>query len=67
MTSELKLIVERDGPVTIITINRPSVRNALDNETATALGQAFRNFESDESQCVAVLTGAGGHFCAALI
>lgn len=64
MTSEPKLIVENDGPVTIITINRPSVCNALDNETAAALGKAFRDFESAESQCVAVLKGAGGHFCA---
>lgn len=64
MSSSGKLLVETDGPVTIITINRPEVRNALDNETALALTQALRVFDADTGQAVAVLTGAGGHFCA---
>ena len=59
-----KLRVEIDGPVMIITINRPAVRNALDNETASALTQAFRTFDTSPDLMVAVLTGAGGHFCA---
>jgi enoyl-CoA hydratase len=59
-----KLLVENDGPVTVITINRPNVRNALDNETAAALTKALRDFDHAEDQAVAVLTGAGGHFCA---
>ena len=64
MADDPKLLVEKDGPVTIITINRPDVRNALDNETAAALANALRDFDRAEKQCVAVLTGAGGHFCA---
>ena len=56
--------VERDGPVTIVTIDRPEVRNAVDGPTAEALADAFRAFESDEGADVAVLTGAGGTFCA---
>lgn len=64
MTDDTKLLIENDGPVTIITINRPAVRNALDNETAAALAKALRDFDQAESQAVAVLTGAGGHFCA---
>ncbi|MEH2587819.1 crotonase/enoyl-CoA hydratase family protein [Bradyrhizobium sp. AZCC 1721] len=64
MVDTRKLLVETDGPVTIITINRPEVRNALDNETAAALTQALRAFDAAENQAVAVLTGAGGHFCA---
>jgi enoyl-CoA hydratase len=59
-----KLTVETDGAVTIITINRPEVRNALDNETVALLTRALRSFDGDPGQSVAVLTGAGGHFCA---
>lgn len=64
MNSEPKLIVENDGPVTVITINRPAVRNALDNETAGLLATALRSFDRADDRSVAVLTGAGGHFCA---
>lgn len=59
-----KVLVEKDGPITIITINRPHVRNALDNETASALTVAFRAFDADPDARVAILTGAGGTFCA---
>lgn len=52
------------GPVTTITIDRPEVRNAVDGPTAAALADAFRAFDADETQAVAVLTGAGGTFCA---
>ena len=58
------LLVERDGPVTTIIINRPRAKNALDNETAHALADALRAFDADEAARVAVLTGAGGAFCA---
>ncbi len=56
--------VEQDGPVTIVTIDRPEARNAVNPVTAVALRDAFDAFEADESASVAVLTGAGGHFCA---
>ncbi|HYD12073.1 MAG TPA: crotonase/enoyl-CoA hydratase family protein [Allosphingosinicella sp.] len=56
--------VERDGAVVTIVIDRPEARNAVDPATAEALRQAFDVFEADESARVAVLTGAGGHFCA---
>lgn len=52
-----------DGPVTVITIDRPDVRNAVDGPTARALADAFRAFDADASQPVAVLTGANGTFC----
>src|ERR1700737_4000271 len=55
---------EHDGPVTIVTIDRPEVRNAVDRRTATQLAEAFRTFDADDAQSVAVLTGAGGTFCA---
>jgi enoyl-CoA hydratase len=56
--------IEQEGPVTVITIVRPEVRNAVDRPTADALAEAFRDFEADDDASVAVLTGAGGHFCA---
>jgi len=59
-----KVLIERNGPVTTVVINRPEVRNAVDNETAEGLAEAFRAFEADAAQKVAVLWGAGGAFCA---
>ena len=56
--------VERDGPVVVVTIDRPEVRNAVDRIAADALAAAFEQFDADESLSVAVLTGAGGTFCA---
>ncbi len=56
--------VEADGDVTIVTIDRPEVRNAVDGPTAEALAAAFRDFDADASRAVAVLTGSGGYFCA---
>jgi enoyl-CoA hydratase len=59
-----KIVVEAQGPVTTITINRPQARNALDNEAARGLASALRAFEAAPEARVAVLTGAGGAFCA---
>lgn len=55
---------ERDGPVLVVTIDRPEVRNAVDRPTADALEAAFQAFDQDDDLAVAVLTGAGGTFCA---
>ena len=54
---------ERDGPVTIVTIDRPERRNAVDRRTADDLADAFEAFDEDDTQHVAVLTGAAGTFC----
>ena len=56
--------IERQGPVTVVTIDRPEVRNAVDSATAEALRSAFEDFDDDPDAAVAVLTGAGGTFCA---
>jgi enoyl-CoA hydratase len=56
--------VESTGPVTTVVIDRPEARNAVDGPTATALADAFRAFDADPAAYVAVLTGAGGTFCA---
>jgi enoyl-CoA hydratase len=54
--------IEHKGPITVVTISRPEVRNAVDGPTAAALAEAFRDFDRDD-QRVAVLTGANGTFC----
>jgi enoyl-CoA hydratase len=53
-----------DGPIATITLDRPEVRNAIDRPTAVALAAALRRFDADASLSVAVVTGAGGMFCA---
>lgn len=52
-----------DG-ITVITLNRPDVRNAVDTDTARALHAAFLAFDDDSASRVAVFHGAHGHFCA---
>lgn len=59
-----KILVENDGPVRTIILNRPTARNALDLEGSALLHQAFLDFESDEGALVAVVCGADGTFCA---
>jgi enoyl-CoA hydratase len=59
-----KVRLEADGPVLVVTIDRPEVRNAIDPETAALLADAFRAFDADEVASVAVLAGAEGTFCA---
>ena len=62
--SDSTVLVEQDGPVTIVTINRPEARNAVDGPTAQVLYDVFSAFDADEDQRVAILTGAEGTFCA---
>jgi 1,4-dihydroxy-2-naphthoyl-CoA synthase len=53
-----------DGPICVVTINRPAARNAVNPATARALADAFRRFDADDTLRVAILTGADGTFCA---
>lgn len=55
---------ETDGPIAVVTIDRPERRNAVDTATAAELIDAFQQFDADESLRVAILTGADGTFCA---
>lgn len=55
---------ERLGAVTVITIDRPDRRNAIDAATTAALDAAFNAFEDDPDGRVAVLTGGPSVFCA---
>ncbi len=58
-----KLIVEKKGPVTRITLNRPEVHNALDRELSQELNDAVKEVNVDRECRVLVLTGAGNTFC----
>ncbi|KAH8554799.1 enoyl-CoA hydratase/carnithine racemase [Umbelopsis sp. PMI_123] len=57
-------IEKPDKHIVVITIDRPEVRNAVDKKTARLLADAFRDFDKDPELRVAILTGAGGRFCA---
>lgn len=60
----MSILTTTSGPIRIITINRPHARNAVDHDTALALYDAFKAFDTDDTLSVAILTGAGGNFCA---
>ena len=60
----MPVLIDHDGAVTIVTIDRPAKRNAVDPATADALRDAFTAFATDETARVAILTGSAGHFCA---
>lgn len=55
---------QRRDDLLLVTIERPEVRNAVDRPTAEGLSRAFEDFDGDPTLNVAVLAGAGGHFCA---
>lgn len=58
------LLVEREGPVLVLTMNRPEKKNALSGEMLARMADAWRLIDEDPEIRVAILTGAGGTFCA---
>src|SRR4030081_693477 len=64
MTEENSVLLDREGPGTIISTHRPHCRNAVDGATARKLFDAFLAFDADNDASVAVFTGTGGYFCA---
>src|ERR1051325_3699441 len=64
MADSPHVIVERQGPIVIVTMNRPEVRNAFDGETLCRMADAWDLIDGDAEVRAAILTGAGGHFCA---
>jgi len=57
-------LVEREGPVLVVTLNRPEARNALSAEMLTGMADAWQELSDDPALRVGVLTGAGSNFCA---
>jgi enoyl-CoA hydratase len=64
MTEANLVCYEADGPIAVVTINRPQARNAVNPATARALAESFRRFDADAALSVAILTGVEGAFCA---
>src|SRR5262249_44914797 len=62
--SAMSVRYEVDGPIVVVTIDRPEVATAVDSPTADELAAAFRRFDADDALSVAVLTGVDGKFCA---
>jgi len=60
----MTLEVESRGPILVVSVDRPEVRNAIDAETSLALRDVFRSFAADRDHRVAVLTGKGADFSA---
>ncbi len=60
----MDVVIEKDGPVWTVILNRPERKNAVDRNMADELADAFRAFEADGDALVAVLWGSGGCFCA---
>jgi enoyl-CoA hydratase len=58
------IAIRRRPPLLEVRIERPELRNAVDRLTADMLASSFRAFEADAELKVALLTGAGGNFCA---
>lgn len=60
----MTVTVELVGRITLVTLSRPEVRNAVDGPTAAALAAAFREFDDNPDSDVAVFYGNHGAFCA---
>jgi enoyl-CoA hydratase len=61
---EPHLLLERDGHVATVTLNRPEARNALSGEMIVRMADAWVEIDEDPEIRVAIVTGAGGSFCA---
>jgi enoyl-CoA hydratase len=64
--SDSVLLVERDGAVAVVTLNRPEQRNALSAELRIAIGSTMAELEADPDIRAVVVTGAGSAFCAGM-
>jgi enoyl-CoA hydratase len=62
--SQAHALIERQGHVLIVTLNRPDARNALSGEMMALMREAWDQVDADPAIRVAILTGAGGAFCA---
>jgi enoyl-CoA hydratase len=60
------VLVERRGRILVITINRPQARNAINHEVSQSLADAMDELDDSPELSVAILTGAGGNFCAGM-
>ena len=64
--SEPLVLVEAEGPILVVTINRPEKRNAANSEVLCRLYDAWVRLDTDDGLRVAILTGKGNTFCAGM-
>ena len=64
MTDQPHLLVEKDGHIATVTMNRPDSKNALSSELIVRMYDAWVDINADDDIRVVILTGAGGDFCA---
>jgi enoyl-CoA hydratase len=63
MNSEATLVVEREGPVVVLTMNRPERKNALTIDMIIRMADAWDMIDGDDEIRCAILTGAGSAYC----
>jgi enoyl-CoA hydratase len=66
MSDDQAVIVGTDGPVAVITINRPQARNAVNAAVARGVAAALDDLDASPGLRAGVITGAGGTFCAGM-
>ena len=66
MSAEPTVRVVQEGKLLVITLCRPTMRNAIDRATSQALADAMDRLDSDDTVTVGILTGEGGHFCSGM-
>ena len=60
------VIVQREGAVLLVTINRPAMRNAINRAASEQIARAMDELDADPALTIGILTGAGGHFCSGM-
>ena len=63
-SADAALLRENDGPVAVLTLNRPAARNSLSEALLDALGEALTSIAKDNSVRAVVLAASGSAFCA---
>src|SRR3546814_20277421 len=66
MADAESVLIEHDGPVAIVTLNRPEALNALSRALSHLIGEAFAELQDSKETRVAILTGSGRAFCAGM-
>ena len=64
--SEPMVLAEAEGPVLVVTINRPEAKNAANGEVARGIAAAMDELDGNDGLRVGIITGAGGTFCAGM-
>ena len=64
MAEEKEILYEKKGPIAVITMNRPSKYNAMNDKLYDQLYESVKDYRADDNLLCAIVTGAGGNFSA---